>query len=184
MRTPNDTTYNLSIPGFMRPVELRHLDGLVSTLAPGAIVVEVGSMFGRSSYCIAKSNPGVTLYCVDQWKGDVVPRYPEFTNSLTEFQKYTAACPNIITKHIEQTHVEWDGGKVDMVFIDAGCHANPIEWEIVQYWLPKIKNGGLLTGHDYHPVYPDVIANVARLENMGYRKLSPRLNSSIWSFKT
>ena len=185
MRTPDDYVYNLTIPGFMTPIELFLLDCMVSNLQPGSVVVEIGSMFGRSAYCMARSNPEITLYCIDPWRGEDVTHRPPRKNLLSVFQSFTTTCPNIITKQIEQgqAHIEWDAAPVDMVFIDAAGHTNPLEWEIVQHWIPKIKSGGILAGHDCHPNSPDVIANVSLLEEMGYQKLPIMRGSKIWSFK-
>jgi hypothetical protein len=117
---------------------------------------------------------------------DVTPRPPHknYKNLLSVFQSFTASCPNIIIKQIEQAHIDWDAAPVNMVFIDAAGHTNPLEWEIIQHWIPKIKSGGILAGHDYHPAFPDVIANYSLLEEMGYQKLLPIIGgSAIWSFK-
>jgi len=50
MRTHDDYVYNLTIPGFMVPIELFLLDYMVSNLQPGSVVVEIGSLFGVLKY--------------------------------------------------------------------------------------------------------------------------------------
>ena len=188
MRTENEIINNLYIPGYMNRVELAHLDNMISELTPGSIAVEVGSMHGRSAYCLAKSNPDVVLFCIDHWLGEDIASFKitggvTCVNSLEVFLENTRDCPNIIHKQITQTNIEWNDELVDMVFIDAGSHSNPIEWEIVQYWLPKIKPGGILAGHDHHPNFPDVIQNTTILEKLGLNRLRMLSDSKIWSFK-
>jgi predicted O-methyltransferase YrrM len=47
---------------------------------------------------------------------------------------------------------------LDFVFIDAGHDYDSVTKDITN-WYPKIKNGGIIAGHDYHydvGVYPAV----------------------------
>jgi predicted O-methyltransferase YrrM len=183
MRSPEEIVYNLTIPGWMWTKELEHLDSLVSLLLAGSTVVEIGSLHGRSAYCMAKSNKNIVLYCVDLWLGNktIIPVSP-YKNTIEVFREFTKDCPNIIAMQTVKTNVVWNDSMVDMVFIDAGAHTNPIEWDIIQYWLPRIKPGGILCGHDYHTNFPDVIANVNKLSSMGYTALPMTFGSMIWGF--
>jgi predicted O-methyltransferase YrrM len=46
-------------------------------------------------------------------------------------------------------------GSLDFVFIDADHHY-PHVIEDIRDWFPKIRSGGLISGHDFaHPDYPD-----------------------------
>jgi predicted O-methyltransferase YrrM len=183
MRLPEEIEYNLTIPGWMWPIELVHLDSLVSSLPCNSVVVEIGSLHGRSGYCMAKSNKDIVLYCIDLWLDKTIIPGSRYKNTIDVFRKFTKDCPNIISIQITETNVVWNNTIVDMVFIDAGSHSNPVEWDIIQYWIPKIKPGGILSGHDYHTNYPDVITNVNKLTNMGYDALPMIPGSMIWSFK-
>lgn len=50
---------------------------------------------------------------------------------------------------------EW----ADFVFIDAGHSYHAAKADIAA-WRPKVKPGGFLMGHDYHPKFPGVIRAV------------------------
>lgn len=187
MRTVQEIKYNISIPGWMSFVELHQLDFLVSALPANSIVIEIGSLHGRSGYCMAKANPNITLYCIDYWLGqESVTRIGSQKNTLEVFQHFTKDCNNIITRKIDRkNNVDWDDTLVDMVFVDAS-HRNPDDWDIISYWLPKIKPGGILSGHDYCSKFPDVVDNVKRLCDLGLESLPlsdlPSI-SSIWAFR-
>jgi predicted O-methyltransferase YrrM len=42
----------------------------------------------------------------------------------------------------------FDDGELDLVYIDA-CHRYTDCKEDITLWLPKVKNGGIIAGHDY-----------------------------------
>lgn len=54
-------------------------------------------------------------------------------------------------------HVE--DGWADFVFIDA-AHSYDAVRQDIQAWGPKVREGGWLGGHDYHPAHPGVIKAV------------------------
>ena len=165
----------------MQTLELEHLDEIISKISAGGIVVEIGSLYGRSAYCLAKSNPGITLYCIDYFNVNLVA-IPPYHASRQTFQYFTKDCPNIVPVQLLPEQVMPRRlTMVDMVFIDA-VHRNPRDWEFIDFWLPKIKPGGILCGHDCSPAWPDVIVNAARLEELGYARLPMRPGSSIYSF--
>jgi len=45
--------------------------------------------------------------------------------------------------------------KVDLVFIDAD-HSYSSVWTDITTWLPKIRKGGIICGHDYIQDIPEV----------------------------
>src|SRR5207253_8367684 len=59
---------------------------------------------------------------------------------------------------------------VDFVFIDAGHDFNSVCNDI-RVWLPKVKPGGVLAGHDYeHPCCPDVSRAVEKMLGQRFEK--------------
>jgi predicted O-methyltransferase YrrM len=59
----------------------------------------------------------------------------------------------------------------DLVFIDAGHSFEQVQADI-KAWLPKVKEGGILAGHDYSVDWPGVIRAV--YENFGNRSVIVR----------
>lgn len=48
---------------------------------------------------------------------------------------------------------------LDFVFIDAGHNYSAVKADIAA-WSPKVKHGGEILGHDFHPKFPGVIQAV------------------------
>ena len=66
---------------------------------------------------------------------------------------------------------------LELVFID-GRHEKPYAAEDIRVWLPKVKPGGLISGHDYEPGNPGVIAAVD--EAFGDRV---QVDDTVWSVR-
>ena len=63
-----DIELNLSIPGHMDATELDRLASLARRVPPNGCIVEIGSLFGQSSWVLAKNAPlSMTAYCLDPW---------------------------------------------------------------------------------------------------------------------
>ena len=176
MRTLEHIKINSSIPGWMSEDELIELDNLSSSITPGGIIVEVGSLFGRSSYCLARANSSATVYCFDNFANDE----PDI-DTFTEFCRYTRECNNIYASTVNSAaEIIWDPALlVDMVFLDES-HCNPIFQQYIDFWLPKIRSGGFLCGHDFNPNFPDVIENVSLLEQLLGKPVT--IQDSLWIF--
>jgi predicted O-methyltransferase YrrM len=171
-------SYNLEIEGWMHEVELQAIEQLATRVPANGVIVEVGSWCGRSAVAWATSaDPSVTVFCFD-------PFY-----RWDDFEKNTKQFSNIVpVKGLVPSESTYeDSRKIDIVFIDAGHH-NPNDWEIISHFLPFIKPGGYIAGHDYTTYrnrqgieYPDVNLNVHRLEELFDQKA--KINDSLWWFK-
>lgn len=53
----------------------------------------------------------------------------------------------------------FEAGTVDFVFIDAGHTREAVAADIAA-WLPKVRPGGRIAGHDYAPEWPGVVQAV------------------------
>jgi len=53
-------------------------------------------------------------------------------------------------------------GLVDLAFVDAD-HSYEAASSDIKYWLPKVRPGGILAGHDYTSVFPGVVQAVHEL---------------------
>jgi len=107
-------------------------------------IVEVGVKFGRTTFFLLDNHPDITIYSVDTdiskfYNNDVKIRYG---NRLIPIQGNSY----IVAEKIPDN-------SVDLVFIDADHSYNAVKKDILAY-TPKLKNGGLLTGHDID--YPGV----------------------------
>lgn len=120
--------------------------------------VEVGSWKGRSASFMAveifNSGKNIKFDCVDLWE------YSESQKDLSEvqykdifkqFMEYTFPVKDIINP-IKGNSVAvaktYKNKSLDFVFIDAAHDYDNVKADI-NAWLPKVKKGGVIAGHDY-----------------------------------
>ena len=171
-------SYNLEIEGWMHKVELQAIEQLATCVPANGVIVEVGSWCGRSAVAWAASaDPSVTVFCFDPFY-----RWDDFVKNTEQFSNIVPVKGIVPSESVYE-----DPRKIDIVFIDAS-HSNPNDWEIISHFLPFIKPGGYITGHDYTIYrnqqgidYPDVNLNVHRLEELFDQKA--KIIDSIWCLK-
>ena len=129
-------------------------------------IVEIGVY--RSSFCKqVLSQVGDNLDCywlVDPWNADNCTDSSggNFTQSQWE-DEYINACRMMFAyscvKVLRMTSVKaarlFDHKSVDLVYID-GSHIPTDVVEDINTWKPKIRNGGIISGHDYGAGWPGV----------------------------
>ena len=164
--------YNLDIAGWMGVAELQHIENLAQTVPENGLVVEVGSWHGRSSWAWANSIPkSATLHCIDVW--------PE--NTLEIFLTNTKDCKNISIHRTDSCLglASLLGKQCDIIFLD-GSHKNPEFMMELQLSQRLLKNGGILCGHDFHSLFPDVVNEVRNFSAKLNKPVHFCLDSSIW----
>ena len=99
--------------------------------------VEVGVQYGLFSQEILKEWKG-ELKCVDSWEGyeDV---YGIALNSLGD---------RIVRGNSVDVAKTFKNNSLDFVFIDAN-HTYKSVKEDIEAWFPKVRKGGIVSGHDY-----------------------------------
>jgi predicted O-methyltransferase YrrM len=131
------------------------------------VVVEVGSWVGNGSTRIIieamREAAQGTLYCVDTWTGsDNVSHHLNYRRQRVNlFRVFAQNMTRYNARHIVQplTLSSLEASKlfpdksIDMVFID-GNHGYSHVKEDILAWLPKVKAGGILSGHDCDTSYP------------------------------
>ena len=120
----------------------------------GAVMVEVGSYTGESAEIFAKSGSFRKIYCVDPWS-----RTPTEAESL--FDKRTKPYPEILKLKGRSVAAsrQFSNASVDFVYIDADHRYSAVKADILA-WLPKVKPGGWIGGHDYRWRFKGVIRAV------------------------
>lgn len=131
---------------------------IVERCKNGSKIVEVGSWKGRStSYMsveIYNSEKDIEFYCVDTWEGgpdhqgreELSELYNVFLNNMKPVEGYYIPLRDTslnVSKKFEDE-------SLDFVFIDASHEYEDVKNDILA-WLPKVKPGGILAGHDYYP---------------------------------
>lgn len=132
--------------------------------------VEVGSWKGKSSAYmavkIANSNKDIEFYCVDTWEGAGC-QYPHLVNDMPK-DLYESFLFNMkpVNKYYFPLKLKsldavekFKDNSLDFVFIDASHEYKDVKDDILA-WLPKVKNNGILAGHDYTSYWPGVVKAV------------------------
>lgn len=126
---------------------------MVEKLPNGSVVVELGAFHGRSLYYFimesVKQRKTFKIYSVDTFTfvPDIIS-YSElkksFWDNLIGFtDKFT-----LIEGNTWESAIMFQDNSVDFLFIDAG-HDYDSAIRDITCWLPKMKKGSVMAGHDY-----------------------------------
>jgi len=133
------------------------------------IFVEVGVWKGQSlSYFIIDSinkNKNIQIYAVDSFEGSAEhfrDKEPSIMNK-TLFTEFTNNMKTLESRYkclkmpSEEAYKIFADNSIDILFLDAAHDYENVSKDL-RNWYPKIKQGGILAGHDYSPGWPVVIA--------------------------
>jgi predicted O-methyltransferase YrrM len=134
----------------------RGLENLIAKIPENSIMIEIGSYSGESTEIFARSKKFKKIYCIDPWE----KFYDEedmtsFTNLLEAERKFNIVMEKYpILSKIKRKSSEasslFEKGSVDFVYLDARHNYGGV-LEDLNLFLPKIKEGGIIGGHDYYP---------------------------------
>lgn len=121
---------------------------MVNGASNGSVFIEVGSWKGRSISFLAveviNSNKKISIHCIDNWSQYGVKDV--FLENIKPISSYI----NVVES------ISWDAANlykdnsIDFCFVDADHKYESVKKDILS-WLPKVKRGGVLAGHDYNP---------------------------------
>lgn len=121
--------------------------------------VEVGVAEGTFSRYLIDHNPKLKMYLVDSYPaytGGGGDFYTQFVQDQVKARALEAMKPYVdegravwIMKDSITASFEFLNKSVDFVFIDAD-HCYEAMREDLKAWYPKVRDGGLLSGHDYN----------------------------------
>jgi len=134
---------------------------MVNLASDDAHFVELGTWKGKSAafMCveIANSKKNIKFDCVDIWTGAGAPGEYDADASVQEqtlydefiaFMKPVQGLYNPVREWSDKAAVLYNDASLDFVFIDAG-HSYENVIADIKAWLPKVKPGGFIGGHDY-----------------------------------
>ncbi len=158
---------------YMRPAGIL-VDGLrdliKATGITDGIMAEVGSYRGESATIFWESGRFKSIHCVDKWTGWASWTEKHFDMAMRPgWAKYKSTSADAAMRFTD--------GTFDLVYIDATHYYHAVHADIVQ-WLPKVKQGGWIAGHDYNPV----MLNGRLRRYPGVRKAVDQFASNILIF--
>lgn len=127
------------------------------------VMAEIGIYAGESTRIFIESGKVVRLTAVDPWSGDYDQgdggwHSPfDWNEVYLVFSRYAAQHPEIDTRRMTSLEAArlMPDGSLDFVYIDSN-HRYEAARDDIGAWLPKVKRGGWLGGHDWSPAYPGV----------------------------
>ena len=141
------THFNSDDDGVNRLFGLKDL--IEKNLNQDSVVCEIGSFEGKSSELFALLTK--KIYCIDPWM-----LYDQIENGAMglaeiKFDNMSKKYDNIIKiKNFSVKAAEkFDDKSLDCVYLDGRHDYEPVKEDILT-WIPKIKDGGIICGHDYH----------------------------------
>ena len=177
-----------SVEGFFNEGDIAFYQEIIDQFDGPAHFVEIGSFKGRSSSYmaveIANSKKQINFDCVDTWQGspehqqgaanedrDVINNslYQSFIENMKPVEGYYSA-KRMTSVEAAKTY---EDQSLDFVFIDADHSYESVKEDIIA-WFPKVKYGGIISGHDYHMGAPGVM--IASNELFGF----VRVTGSCW----
>ena len=156
-----------TIDGWLSEKEALGLYTIARKLPKNAIVVEIGSWKGKSTFCLACGLKNGNIIAIDPFNADAVndvgskeeylqKKGPE--DLLLTFQtnmESRGVMEKIIIKKGYSSQFQKETGDIDFLFID-GDHSIEGCKEDFEMYAPKLKRGGYLAFHDYYPDRPEL----------------------------
>lgn len=160
-------------------------------------VVEVGVWKGHSIIFLVQEmikcdKQNIKAFAVDSW----APEHPTYDKFEEKPIIYDIFKKNVKIANLQQYITDircnsWDGAQhfednsLDFVFIDADHRYEYVKKDILAY-LPKVKTGGIIAGHDYFTIederdeIPDVKSAVDELISTGILHNLTLHGGNVW----
>jgi len=115
---------------------------------------EIGTFDGYYAEVLLKNIPGLLLYCVDPWEVYRGYRDHKFHRSMElaeqkARERLTPLGCQIVKKRSMDAVKDIADNSLDFVYIDAN-HKYEFVKEDIEAWTPKVRTGGIVSGHDYY----------------------------------
>lgn len=134
--------------------DLPHLLNILFLTNEGA---EVGTQQAKFSSYILTHWKGRKLYSIDPWLhfdnyNDIsnVPQYRQeqiYADAINNLKQFGNRSQIMRCTSLEASK-QFQDGQLDFVYLDAQHHYEAVKQDI-NLWYPKVKPGGILSGHDY-----------------------------------
>jgi len=159
---------------------------IITSLIKGVknpVGAEIGVCNGVFTEYMLTHNPALVLYAVDpfimyqkQYESGVVQHGfstqnefdEQFKSTKAKLAKFIDRCVLLRTLSAEAVNVI-KNNSLDFVFIDGNHLYNYVKADIISYY-DKVKNGGILAGHDYNPNDINHLTNTCRAVNEVFTK--------------
>lgn len=160
---------------------------ILKDLGPTITGIEIGLATGSSSYLLTSSCPNISkLYGIDpfmpykDWNSDILE---DQINSMFDiFKENITLIPNL--EFIHKTSVDaanlFKDESVDFIFID-GDHSEQAVYNDLKMYVPKVKKGGIISGHDWFlESVRSAVITYATEHNVDYKSQLKYIANTAW----
>ena len=132
---------------------------MINRFHRGSLFVEIGTFKGKSAVYMAEkmkdTNKIMNFFTIDIFESgeindhssiiDVEDLYKEVLKNIEPVKDLV----KVIKGSSHKVHEQFEDNSVDFLFID-GCHSYDCVSKDLSFWFPKVKHGGVISGHDYN----------------------------------
>jgi predicted O-methyltransferase YrrM len=119
--------------------------------------LEIGCAEGTTTKLLLKELPNLTLWSIDpyedytDWNGNILDKMDvKFINTMNRMKPYEDRF-RLLKKYSDDCVGDFENEFLDFIFID-GLHTYEQVKKDCENFYPKVKSGGLFSGHDYNNV--------------------------------
>lgn len=140
----------------------------------GGTMVELGVAAGDFACQLIRTNPlavyeGIDRYAdhhdLNEWK----KAQQKITTTLREVRGRAGVI--WMSTFAEQLH-HYRDNSLDLVYIDGYAHTGQQGGQTIRDWYPKVRPGGILAGHDYHPKWRPTMDAVDEFVQVAHLQLN------------
>ena len=161
---------------------------MVKRFPSGSHFVEIGAWKGKSAAYmgveIVNSGKNIRFDTVDTFQGSVEHQQNEVIlqkrlfDVFSENIKPVAHVVNPVVSDSVAAAASYADASLDFVFIDGDHSYEGVKKDIIA-WLPKVKPGGIIAGHDYASWFPDTMRGIEECFP-GKNVKSPWIDDQSW----
>ena len=165
--------------------EIDSLLSIVKKLPKNPVIVEIGTYLGATTVSISKERPDASITTIDCCEHGSNWNAP-YDKYVREYIVDKVLKENVSKKHVlenlsrvsnvnfiegysPQCAADWNT-EIDLYFED-GDHGNPNLAINLAYWSKFVKVGGYLAAHDYGDPCPDVVTEIDKMIDNGWKKI-------------
>jgi hypothetical protein len=137
--------------------------GLAKLAPPSSIGLELGVAWGYFSDALLSVGRFSRLYSVDAWADHHDDtEYAQCVSRLSKFGGRSV----VMRMFFQDALVHFPDDFFDFIYVDAYAHTGQNAGQIFYEWYPKLKLGGIFSGHDYDiEAWPDTVSAVDEFAN-------------------
>lgn len=153
-------------PAFMRSPSLSLVPFIETLAINNGIMVEVGCYAGESTEQFAQSGKFSRIFAVDPWEN--WESKDHMGDNMAEIERHfddrMSAYPFVVKMKRPSCEAAelFQIMSLDLVYIDAFHDYDNVKADILA-WLPKVMQGGIISGHDLSKQWPGVIRAVREI---------------------